>query len=82
MAAKLKTQPCSNCQGTGLLPADDVGPILRAEREKACLLQRDVADHMNISPTYIYDLETGRRPWTNELVAGYRTALVELSNVE
>ena len=77
---KLKMKNCSECAGTGTVPADDVGPVLREAREKAGLLQKDVAEYMGISPTYIFDLETGRRPWTNEQVGSYQRALVELAN--
>ena len=80
MAAKLKVKDCAECNGTGTVPADDVGPVLREAREKAGLLQKDVADYMSISGTYLYDLEMGRRPWTNEQVASYQRAVEELVN--
>lgn len=77
-ATKLKTQPCNSCSGTGRVPDWETGPVLRAERDKAGVLQKDVATHMGISETYVYDLESGRRPWTNELVAAYQKAVLDL----
>lgn len=75
---KLKTQPCKACDGTGRLPADDVGPQLREERERLGIAQKDVAEAMGISGTYIIDLEKGSRRVTNELLAAYQKALEEL----
>lgn len=77
---KLKTQACHTCNGTGSLPADDVGPQLREEREKAGVTATDLAAAMNISRGYFQDLEGGNRRWTNELLASYQKALGELSN--
>jgi transcriptional regulator with XRE-family HTH domain len=72
---KLKTQPCRACAGSGKLPADDVGPILREEREKSGITKQDMADALSISPVYLYDLERGNRKWTNELLASYQEKL-------
>jgi transcriptional regulator with XRE-family HTH domain len=77
---KLKTQVCNSCGGIGTMPAEDVGAVLREEREKAGVSQKDVAGHMGISDTFLYDLEKGNRRWTNEYVAGYRKAVEELAN--
>lgn len=77
---KLKTRACPSCTGTGQLPADDVGPVLRTEREKAGITQEAVADAMSVSRTYLGDLEKGNRRWTNELLESYQRALRGLSN--
>ena len=78
--AKLKTQACPGCNGVGSVPADDVGMVLRSEREKAGVTGKDIADAMSISDTYLYELERGTRRWTNELVESYQRALGGLSN--
>lgn len=77
---KLKTQACSTCGGSGSMPADDVGPILREEREKEGITRKVLAGEMNISEGYLKDLEGGHRRWTNELLASYQKKLGELSN--
>ena len=80
MTTKLKTQPCHACEGSGKIPADDVGTVLREEREAIDITQGAVADVLNISQTYLRDLETNRRRWTNELVTSYQQALERLKN--
>ena len=75
---KLKTQPCRTCAGQGTLPADNVGPILKEEREGLGITQVDMAGHMSISTTFLYDLERGNRRWTNELLASYQAGLEKL----
>lgn len=82
MTTKLKTQACGSCGGTGSLPADDVGPVLRAEREKAGITREAVADAMSVSTSYLGDLEKGNRRWTNELLESYQRAVRELSGGE
>jgi transcriptional regulator with XRE-family HTH domain len=76
---KLTTKQCDNCGGTGTVPGDGTGEVLRAERERLGLFAKDVADIMGISDSYVYDLEKGNRPLTNDLVARYQTALQELT---
>lgn len=80
MATKLKTQACHTCGGSGSVPADGVGQVLREEREKAGVNGKDVAATMSISDGYLYELERGSRRFTNELLAAYQRALKELSN--
>jgi len=80
MAPKLKTQTCGACNGTGTLPSDDAGPLLKAEREKAGVQAKDIAEALNVSPSYLHDLERGNRRWTNELVESYMKALEKLRN--
>lgn len=75
---KLKTKPCAGCGGTGQVPADDVGAILREEREKAGVTGKDIAARMGVSDTFVYDLERGARRLTNELLASYQRAMEEL----
>lgn len=72
---KLKTQACHTCGGSGKLPADDVGQVLLAEREKAGITRVDLAAAMSISQEYLRDLERGNRRWTNELLASYQSKL-------
>lgn len=77
---KLKTQPCAGCSGSGVVPADDVGQVLRTEREKLGITGRAVADKLSISDSYLFDLERGSRRWTTELVNSYQSALEALSD--
>lgn len=75
---KLATQTCKECGGKGSLPADDVGQILKGERERVGVEQKELAEYMGISATYLYDLERGNRRWTNEYLAAYLKGLEEL----
>lgn len=79
---KLKTQACPTCNGSGSVPADDVGSVLMAEREKAGVQRVDVAEKMGVSASYLRDLEQGNRRWTNELLSSYQKALEGLSGVK
>lgn len=78
--AKLKTQPCGSCGGTGVQPADDVGEMLAEEREEAELTRASVAEAMGISPEYLRELEKGTRRWSTDLVNRFRDSVKELAN--
>jgi transcriptional regulator with XRE-family HTH domain len=78
--AKLKTKACPACLGGGTVPADDVGPVLREEREKAEITATALAEAMSVSRAYLNDLEAGNRRFTNELLASYQSALEGLRN--
>lgn len=62
------------------MPADDVGPVLKARREEKGIKAVTMATHVGISETYIYDLEKGHRRWTNEFVEKYLEGLEELGD--
>lgn len=75
----MKKIPCKKCQGTGRIPdPDSTGRELRKRREKAGLARWELANRMNLSQTYVYLLETGRKPWSEKLVDAYLWA-VEMS---
>ena len=76
---KLSTDPCAACGGLGTVPANDTGAVLRAERERAGVSGKVLADAMGISDTHLYDMEKGNRGWSNEQVAAYQQALGELA---
>lgn len=55
---------CPTCLGEGVVPeASDA----RKRREAAGLTLRRVADGMQITPTYLSDLERGNRTWSGDL---------------
>jgi len=63
---------CPRCAGTGLVPAwKKMAPL----RKAAGLSARTVAQAMRISPSFLCDLEYGRRSWTAQLGASYLAAL-------
>lgn len=78
---QLKTKCCPMCQGSGSVPDDNAGATLRIERERAGVRVRDLATAMNISDSFLYDLERGNRKLTNELLESYQHGLKELSDV-
>ena len=69
---------CPSCLGTGL---NDIacGQTVRYLRERKAMSLRSLAAHCEMSPTYLSDLETGRRHWSPKLFA---EVCVELSIVE
>lgn len=79
MTAKLKTQACGTCNGVGVVPADDVGPVLRTEREKAGVTRSALAEAIGISASYLRDLEEGYKRWSNEMLESYQRWLRELA---
>lgn len=67
---------CRHCEGSGkAFDRNVVGPMLREARERRQVAARSVARRMGITPSYISDLELGRRDWSPALVARYLTAL-------
>lgn len=77
---ELKTKTCGACQGSGVLPGDTVGAQLRRQRESAGVKPSEMSTALNISPSYLYDLERNRRRWTSELVESYQRELKGLSD--
>jgi predicted transcriptional regulator len=59
------------------VPDDNVGPILRDERESAGITRVDMAAAIGVSQSYLFDLEVGNRRWTNEVMAAYQKVLAE-----
>lgn len=58
---KLKTKECTHCSGTGKVPEEGSGELLRAERVRLGISIRKLAQALDLSPSYIDDMEKGRR---------------------
>ena len=71
---------CERCGGTGRVPSENAGAVLRTEREKARVSLAMVAAAMEISPAYLGDLERGNRDWSNRRVEQFRAAIVRLKD--
>jgi len=67
---------CNKCSGTGNIPDQKkVGADLRLKRKRARVSLRTMAEWLDFSPSYISDLELGRRNWTDTLKLNYEIAL-------
>ncbi len=70
---------CQLCNGTGNEVDQRVVGIQMAEKRRQMGIHaRAVALHLYRSPSYISDLERGRRTWTTDLQTKYLKALEEL----
>ena len=72
---ELKLIPCDHCGGIGTVPGPKTGHVLRRERESRGVTRQDLLKHFAYKSTYTFDLENDARPWSNELVTKYRTAI-------
>lgn len=79
---KSMTQSCDKCDGTGQMPADSVGTILREMREKAGVTGSALADVMGISAEYLYDMERGNKRVSTKHLKLYQDRLEELAGVK
>lgn len=77
MKTKITTVPCPRCDGAGEVPGPKTGEPLRERREAANISRDRIAAGMDISVSYLRDLEQGLRPWSKALVEGYESALEE-----
>lgn len=75
---KFKTEVCEHCNGTGRVPAADIGGVLCKEREKAGVSSRQMALALGVSPTHLLDMEKGRRGMSLSRVESYLDKLEEL----
>lgn len=67
---------CNRCNGSGSEPNDvKIGKTLKAFREKAGVSLRSTARTMDISPSYLVNLEQGTRRWNGDLIALYHKAV-------
>lgn len=78
---KLLTQACPQCEGSGQVPADNIGPVMREMREKAGVAGTALAEAMGISNEYLYDMERGGRRVSAKWYAEYISKLEELASV-
>jgi len=67
-----RKEDCYRCGGTG--KEIDFKALVKI-REEANKTQQEVAKKMDISPTYLSDLEHGRRSWTGEKVEKFLEAI-------
>lgn len=80
--SELKMKCCPACLGKGTVPGDTIGAQLRRLREAAGVKPTAMSTALNMSPSYLYDLERNRRRWTNELVKSYQNKLEGLCRAE
>ena len=67
---------CSKCEGSGFVPDhQQIGAALREQRIKCGLKLRAVAKALDCSPTYVFDLEKGRRPFKGDMIKRYEALL-------
>lgn len=73
---KIPRQKCQTCNGSGRTAIqDNLGLLMRAEREKREVSLRKVAGIMGKSPAFISQLENGIAVWSNSNLARYFQAL-------
>jgi hypothetical protein len=77
---KIKTVDCEACLGTGKQPDQGMGPLLKAERVKLGIGLRQMERAMDISRTYLVDMERGSRRMSNKMALLYREQLEALTN--
>lgn len=69
---------CPRCGGTGQVLDDiETGKKFREARIKAGFTGRQLAERMNLSASYLSDLELGRRSWNAAKVKRFMDALKE-----
>lgn len=85
-ATKLETKACPACGGDGKIPGDEVGLVLREERQATGVTGDELAGAMGISAEYLYALERGPgnagRRMSNELLKSYQSNLKKLANAK
>lgn len=75
--SELPTTPCTKCGGTGELLDDvKVGQFMRKVRLSLDLSLREVSYRLRISPSYLSDLELGRRRWHPAITRKYFNAIL------
>lgn len=68
----MRSEVCEKCGGTG----EKIDPkVLREKRDKSGLTAATVAARMDISASYLSDLEQGRRDWDAKLLADFLKAI-------
>lgn len=67
---------CPKCMGTGkIVNPESFGAEMRAMREAEGYTLRDMAKRMKISAMFLSDMERGRRNWSGDRIALFRTIL-------
>lgn len=73
---RTRTLPCRHCGSARKeYDARAVGAYLRKERRVRNVGLREIAKPLGVSPSYVSDLELGRREWSRELVRRFAEAL-------
>lgn len=68
---------CDKCNGTGQLrDPREFGAEMRLKRKRARLSLTEMAEALDYWPSYISDLELGRRNWTFQLSSDYLKVLI------
>jgi hypothetical protein len=75
---RIQMVTCHECGGAGKQPAADVGPLLKAERIKRGIGLRQMERALDISRTYLTDLEKGTRRVTSKIASAYLEQLEKL----
>lgn len=66
------TEKCHHCNGTGYEPDYKfLGKFVRKERLKLGISLRKMARQLRVTPTYLCDLEYGRRSWSGPKAQRY-----------
>lgn len=72
----MKLQTCKRCRGTGKeIDQVALGECMRKERVKADLSLREMGARLGVSHAYIWDMETGRRSWSDRVRKKFLEAL-------
>jgi len=72
----IKPNKCRRCKGSGREPDQvETGLWFRAHREQLGISLRTMAKRLNISPSFLSNLEQGRRVWTPSVRESYKLAL-------
>jgi transcriptional regulator with XRE-family HTH domain len=75
----VKKVKCPQCGFDVVQLPDNIGELLREERQKVGLKSKSVARHMGISGEYLSMLECGRRTWHHGFVHNFRKAIKALA---
>jgi hypothetical protein len=77
----IDTIVCPRCKGCGWIPDHTTyAPVARYERKRIGAVLKQVAKEMNISLSYMSELEQGRRTWDETLINSHRRAISRLES--
>ena len=74
----LGSNKCRRCKGSGREPDQvETGLWFRAHRQQIGVSLRLMSKRLGISPSFLSNLEQGRRVWTEEVRNAYKAALTK-----